>query len=604
MKREARLGIAALRRRPLLALLGWSALELPSAALPGLTVAHALDDGFGRHRPAVGIAWIAGLFLAAAIGALASRNVFAAMGELVETFRDGLVRRVVSGALRTGVAGGRDDGAVARLTRQVEIVRDAFAGLLASVRGFAVAVVGASAGMLALDPVMALILLPPFLAGVAVFAAVLTRAASRQRACVLGDEEVAATTGAVLAARRDIAARGAEDHIDALAAGPIRAQARAERAMARLIATRSVSFAIGGWLPPVVLLAAGPALLRHGLGAGALVGGLTFAVSGLQPALRTVMSGLGDSGLRYTVTLGRILEAEPPEATAGGGGAAPAHHALEIRDLTFAYGPASEPVLRDLDLTIDEGEHLAVVGPSGIGKSTLAALLCGLRRPDAGEVRLGGVRVGDIAAEYLPALRTLVPQEAYLFSGTVRDNIAYLRPDASDERILASARAVGADGLLARIGGLQGRVTPGDLSAGERQLIALARAHLSPARLVVLDEATCHLDQTAEHTAETAFLRRGGTLIVIGHRLTSALRARRVLILDGDSALTGDHETLLSRSALYRELVGSWTDPALAAVSGLSDAAAPGPVDPSQRADCGDLRYTEPQPTSGTSETV
>src|SRR2546423_919515 len=216
MKREARLGIAALRRRPLLALLGWSALELPSAALPGLTVAHALDDGFGRHRPAVGIAWIAGLFLAAAIGALASRNVFAAMGELVETFRDGLVRRVVSGALRTGVAGGRDDGAVARLTRQVEIVRDAFAGLLASVRGFAVAVVGASAGMLALDPVMALILLPPFLAGVAVFAAVLTRAASRQRACVLGDEEVAATTGAALGAPPDTAARGAADHIDAL----------------------------------------------------------------------------------------------------------------------------------------------------------------------------------------------------------------------------------------------------------------------------------------------------------------------------------------------------------------------------------------------------
>jgi ATP-binding cassette subfamily C protein len=576
MKRELRLGVAALRGRPALALAGWSALELPSAALSGLGVAHALDDGFLRHRVGVGVAWVAGLFVAAVVGALGARKVFGALGGLVEPFRDDLVRRVVSGALTAD----RDEGAVARLTRQVEIVRDAFAGLLVTVRGFVVALIGASVGLLALDPVMALLLLPPFLVGLAVFSLVLASAARRQRASVLADEEVAATTSAVLAARRDIAARGTEDHACALAAGPIAAQARAERAMARLAGARSLSFAIGGWLPPMVLLAAGPALMRHGLGAGALIGGLTFAVTGLQPALRTVMSGLGDSGLRYSVTLNRILEKQPPVAPAVVDGRTPKGSQLVADGVTFAYGPASEPVLKELDLTVEEGGHLAVVGPSGIGKSTLAALLCGLRRPDAGEVRIGGVPIEQIAVADLPALRVLVPQEAYIFTGTLRENVAYLYPGADDEQIAASARAVGADALLERLGGLDATVTPGGLSAGERQLLALARAHLSEAPMVVLDEATCHLDPVAEQRAEAGFQRRGGTLVVIAHRLSSALRARRVLVLDGTTATVGDHDSLLAESALYRDLIGSWTDPgsAGAAVAGAAGAAASEPA--------------------------
>lgn len=561
MRREMRLGAAALRRRPLIALIGWSALELPSAALSGFGIAHALDDGFLRHRVGVGVAWVAGLFLAAAVGAVGSRKVFGALGDLVEPFRDDLVRRVVSGALRRD----RDEGAVARLTRQVEIVRDAFAGLLVAVRQFMVALVGATVGLLALDPVMAALLLPPFLVGLGVFSLVLATASRRQRASVLADEDVATTTGAVLSARRDIAARGTEDHAAALAAGPIAAQARAERALARLAALRSLSFAIGGWLPPIVLLAAGPTLVRHGLGPGALVGGLTFAVTGLQPALRTVMSGLGDSGLRYSVTLNRILETEPAAAPVVVEDRAPKGDRLVVAGVTFAYGPASEPVLNDLHLTVDEGEHLAVVGPSGIGKSTLAALLCGLRHPDAGEIRLGDVPLGSLAPDSLPARRVLVPQEAYIFTGTLRDNLAYLRPDAGDELIAASARAVGADGLVERLGGLDAAIAPGDLSAGERQLVALARAHLSEAPLIVLDEATCHLDPAAEQRAEAGFQRRGGTLIVIAHRLSSALRADRVLVLDGASAAVGDHSTLLSTSPLYRDLIGSWTDPARAA---------------------------------------
>jgi ATP-binding cassette subfamily C protein len=113
--------------------------------------------------------------------------------------------------------------------------------------------------------------------------------------------------------------------------------------------------------------------------------------------------------------------------------------------------------------------------------------------------------------------------------------------------------------LIDRIGGLYAEVKPGELSAGEKQLIALVRAYLSPAPLVVLDEATCFLDPEAERQAEEAFAKRDGTLIVIAHRISSALRARRILVLDGNKATLGTHASLMRTSRLYRDLHGSWT---------------------------------------------
>jgi ATP-binding cassette subfamily C protein len=132
-----------------------------------------------------------------------------------------------------------------------------------------------------------------------------------------------------------------------------------------------------------------------------------------------------------------------------------------------------------------------------------------------------------------------------------------LLPDATDPT--DAIGAVGAGALIARIGGLAAMVKPGELSAGERQLIALVRAYLSPAPLVVLDEATCFLDPEAERRAEEAFARRGGTLIVIAHRISSARRAKRILVLDGNKAAIGTHATLMRTSRLYRELQGHWT---------------------------------------------
>nr|WP_311765140.1 ATP-binding cassette domain-containing protein [Streptomyces zingiberis] len=252
--------------------------------------------------------------------------------------------------------------------------------------------------------------------------------------------------------------------------------------------------------------------------------------------------------------------------------------AVELRSVTFAYGAGARPVLRDLDLSVAAGEWLAVVGPSGIGKSTLTGLVAGVLTPDRGEVRVLGRPAAPWPAEGPSRLRVLIPQQAYVFSGTLRENLRYLCPDPDpdpdgegagagrpggpagpgDGAIAASVAAVGLGPLARRLGGLGAVLDPARLSQGERQLVALARAHLSPAPVVLLDEATCHLDPVAEERAERAFAERPGTVITVAHRISSARRADRVLVMDGVTAVCGHHDELLDRSQLYRDLVGHW----------------------------------------------
>jgi ATP-binding cassette, subfamily C, bacterial len=312
MKRELRFGVSSLRRGPLVALTVWSVPEALPAAFSGLAVAHAVDDGFLAGRPGLGIVWLAGFMAASIVGAAGSRKVYYYLGELVEPFRDDLVRRVVGGSLRKGVAGHPDDGALARLTRQVEIVRDTYGGLLVVIRGFLVSLVGVVVGLLSLAPIVVLLILPPFLLGLVLFLAILGLSASRQRASIFADERLANTAGLVLAATRDVVASGAEKYAAALVAKPITEQAAAERSLAKVSALRNLCFAVGGWLPLLIVLFAGPWLVGQGLTTGAILGALIYIVSGLQPALQAFMNGVGYAGLRFVVTLGRILDATTP----------------------------------------------------------------------------------------------------------------------------------------------------------------------------------------------------------------------------------------------------------------------------------------------------
>lgn len=547
MKRELTYGATALRKPATTRLIAWSIPEILPTAIYGIAVAHATDNFLAGHVWQ-GIAWLGGLIATACLGAAGARQVYGRLGDLVEPVRDDLVRRVVAGALRTG-----DDSAVARLNRQVEIVRDTFAGLVLVIRSFAVTLFGVLTGLLSLAPLVAAFVVPPFLLGFALSLAVLGMAADRVRASLQADEDLAASAGMVFGGVRDITAAGTEEFAGRLVGEPIEAHAAAERALAKVAALRTLCFAVGGWLPLLILLATGPWLVGRGVSTGTLLGGLTYVLIGLQPALNTVMGALGDSGLRYVITLGRILDASAAVAQPRRADS-PTGFDVRLRGLSFAYGPSAEPVLDKLDLTIPEGEHLAVVGPSGIGKSTLAGLVCGMLTPTGGQLLLGGVQ----PAKVTPATRVLIPQEAYVFSGTVLDNLTYLLPNATTPEVADAVDAIGAAALIERIGGLAADVRPGELSAGERQLIALVRAYLSPAPLVVLDEATCFLDPEAERIAEEAFAKREGTLIVIAHRISSALRARRILVLDGNQATLGTHVSLMRKSRMYRDLHGNW----------------------------------------------
>jgi ATP-binding cassette, subfamily C, bacterial len=263
--------------------------------------------------------------------------------------------------------------------------------------------------------------------------------------------------------------------------------------------------------------------------------------------------------LRLVVALRRLAEAAPP-IDPPTGNAVPDGSELELRAVTFGWSATAEPVVRDLDLTLPPGSHLAVVGPSGIGKSTLANLITGLVEPQSGEVRFGGVPIRSVAPELRHERIALVPQETYLFTGTIRENLALFAPTASDAALLTAVAAVGASDLVTRLGGLSGTIghSGQGLSAGESQLLTAARVYTSPADVIILDEAASALDPAAEAVVEQAFAARGGTLIVIAHRLSSALRADLVLLMDGGPPLLGNHHDLLSTSPLYRDLMAAW----------------------------------------------
>jgi ATP-binding cassette, subfamily B, bacterial len=233
---------------------------------------------------------------------------------------------------------------------------------------------------------------------------------------------------------------------------------------------------------------------------------------------------------------------------------------IELRDVHFRYGPDIGEAIAGVSMTVQPGETVALVGQTGAGKSTIVKLIARFYDVTSGAVLVDGtdVRAFDLA-EYRHRLG-VVPQESYLFAGTIRDSIAYARPGASNAEVEAAARAVGAHDMIARLpGGYYHPVSERgrNLSAGQRQLIALARAQLADPDILLLDEATAALDLASEAavTRATRQLTASRTTIVVAHRLTTAARADRIVVMDGGRvAETGTHDELLAIGGVYAGL--------------------------------------------------
>ena len=245
---------------------------------------------------------------------------------------------------------------------------------------------------------------------------------------------------------------------------------------------------------------------------------------------------------------------------------------LRFDHVSFRYGadPDGDWALRDVDLVIPPGQTVALVGATGAGKSTFAKLVARFYDPTEGRVLVDGYDLRDVSTHSLRSQMGIVPQEGFLFSGTVRENIAFGRSSASDEDVVAAARAVGAERFIAALEhGYDTQVGERgvQLSAGQRQLIAFARALVADPRILVLDEATSNVDVHTENLIEEGLRRllAGRTAIVIAHRLSTIQRASSIIVVEhGTIVEQGTHEELLEAQGRYWRLYRDWAEQAAA----------------------------------------
>ncbi len=316
----------------------------------------------------------------------------------------------------------------------------------------------------------------------------------------------------------------------------------------------------------IVLLTGGWMVLDGSLQVGELTAFVLFVNTFFAPIQQMVQLyntyQQGQSGLQK---IGDILETEPSITQAQDAPLLPPIEGrIEFKSVTFSYSDDID-VLHDVDLLIEPGETFALVGATGAGKSTVAKLITRFYDPTSGSVTIDGHDLREVDIDSLRVQLGVVPQEPFLFHGTIRENIAFARPDATTEEINEAISHVGltetveqlADGIntLVHERGVS-------LSAGERQLLALARAFIARPRVIVLDEATSSLDLRSEAQIERALetLLEGRTAVLIAHRLATAMKADRVAVVDDGKIIElGTHAELVKLGGRYSEMFRTWT---------------------------------------------
>ena len=314
----------------------------------------------------------------------------------------------------------------------------------------------------------------------------------------------------------------------------------------------ALAVGVGGWL-----VHRGDITIGTVIAATLLLAQLFEPVQQLSQLYNTVQSSTASLAKLFT-----ILDTEPD--IIDGGRELPETGTVEVDHVTFRYPGTDAAVLRDVSIAVGDGERLALVGPTGAGKSTLAKLMARLYDPSEGVITFGGIDLRDATIASLRRRVVVVPQEGFLFDGTVADNIRIARADADDEEVAEALRRIGAlerfevfpEGIHTEV-----RERGSRLSAGERQLVSLARAALVDPAVLVLDEATSNLDPGTEVVVERALesLMSSRTTVVVAHRLSTVRRADRIgVVAGGELVELGSHDELVALGGRYAELASAW----------------------------------------------
>lgn len=315
----------------------------------------------------------------------------------------------------------------------------------------------------------------------------------------------------------------------------------------------------------LVLLIGGRMVLNGSLKIGELTAFLLYLGAFFAPiqTLTQLYNGY-QQGQAATAKLRELLATKPSVTERQGADPIPPISGeIQLNNVSFSYVSGTQ-VLYDVNLDVNAGETLAIVGPTGGGKSTVAKLVSRFYDPDQGNITIDGHDIRDVTLSSLRSQLGVVPQEPFLFAGTIRDNIAFAKPEASDEDVWDAIESTGLTPLVSSMkDGIDTIIHErgSSLSAGERQLVALARAFLSQPRVLILDEATSNLDLQSEHTIEEALdsLLDGRTAIIVAHRLATVMRADRIAVIDGGRITElGSHSELIKKEGKYAAMYEAW----------------------------------------------
>lgn len=316
-------------------------------------------------------------------------------------------------------------------------------------------------------------------------------------------------------------------------------------------------------------------LVRQGALSVGELGGFIYALDIINQGFKNVGS-LNNTLAQVEAATDRIYKEvlDVPEASQEVGGSLKPEGVegrIEFRNVSFTYPDGTEAI-RDVSFVIEPGSSLAMVGPSGAGKSTISDLLLRFYEPTSGEILLDGIDIKEIDLQFYRGLIGVVPQQTFLFAGTISDNLRLGAPEASDEQVLQAARAAHADAFIDRSPEGYGTVL-GErgvkLSGGEGQRISIARALIRDPKILILDEATSNLDSISERAVSKALeeVMRSRTSLFIAHRLTTAARADKVLVLrSGEVIELGSHSELLAASGPYASMYQAYTEGVLDSV--------------------------------------